>query len=272
MGGRNASEGGERGEMRMQVVALANWKGGVGKTTSAANLALALAERAQRVLLVDLDPQANLTEAFGHVSSPERGVWTVLGGDDGVGLEDVLLDVAPSVSLAPASEALADLTWSLVRAPDYRTRLRDALEAVADRFDVALLDTPPGIGLWPGLALLSADAVVIPTRPHDSDVLATGKLVDYIEQEIRPANSGLRVAGALVTQVQSRWRLARETREGLGSDEIPVFETEIPASVRVAATVRHGAPLYALRPDHKVSAAYRRAADELRTRLQGVAA
>ena len=198
----------------MRVVALANWKGGVGKTTSAASLGLALSERGHRVLLVDLDPQANLTEAFGHVAGVERGVWTVLGAD-GAELGDVLLEVAPGVALAPASEALADLTWSLVRDPDYRTRLRDALATVADRFDFALLDTPPGIGLWPGLALLSAEAVVMPTRPHDSDVLATGKLADYIEQEIRPANPELRVAGALVTQVQPR-ALARETRAGPG--------------------------------------------------------
>ena len=257
--------------MSMQVVALANWKGGVAKTTSAANLALALAEGGRRVLLVDLDPQANLTEAFGHVAGVERGVWTVLA-EDGVELGDVLLEVAPGVALAPASEALADLSWSLVRDPNYRTRLRDALATVAERFDVALVDTPPGIGLWPGLALLSADAVIMPTRPHDSDVLATGKLADYIEQEIRPSNPTLRMAGALVTQVQPRWRLARETRAGLGSDEIPVFATEIPASVRVAETLRHGAPLYALRPDHKVSAAYRQVAGELLERLQGVAA
>jgi chromosome partitioning protein len=255
----------------MQVVALANWKGGVGKTTSAANLALLLRERRVRVLLVDLDPQANLTESFGHLRAPELGVAKVLGGD--VGLADVLLEVAPAVQLAPSSEALADLTWSLVRASDYRTRLRVALAHVEDRFDLALIDTPPGIGLWPGLALLSADAVVIPTRPHDSDVLATGKLVDYIEAEIRPANPGLRVLGALVTQVHPRWRLARETRAGLGSDEIPLFVTEIPASVRVAASLRTGAPLAARRPDHRVSMAYRRVASELLDRLgQEVAA
>ncbi len=96
------------------------------------------------------------------------------------------------------------------------------------------------MGLWPGLALISATAVMIPTLPHDSDVMATGKFCDHLEEEIWPDNPGLRVLGALITRSQPRWRIRRATRHRLSLDAIPVFDAEIPASVEVAAALRSG--------------------------------
>lgn len=254
----------------MEVLAFTNWKGGVAKTTSVANLGPALAERGRRVLLVDLDPQANLTEAFGFLDEPAIGVHDLLDGAGGHDPAEALLAVGPGVELLPGSERLGDLAWRLVGEHDYQDRLRQVLEPLDERYDLALIDTPPGIGLWPGLALLAADAVLIPTRPHDSDVLATGKIADYIESDIRPANPGLRLLGALVTQSQSRWRLLRDTRRRFALDDVEVLENEVPASVRAASALRSGRPTFWLEPDGKVAMAYRRVAEELLAKLERV--
>ncbi|MDQ3092798.1 MAG: ParA family protein [Actinomycetota bacterium] len=256
----------------VQAIAFANWKGGVGKTTSVANVGAALAERGRRVLLVDLDPQANLTEGFGLLEEPAHTVGELLEGRDGVAPESSVRSLGPGLDLLASSAELGDLAWSLVEDPDYRERLPAILRALGDHYDFALLDTPPGLGLWPGLALLAADAVVVPTRPHDLDVMATGKLYDYIEAEIRPRNPGLRVVGALVTQGGSRWRLLRDTRRRLRLDEINALETEIPASVKVAAAPRAGKPTLWLEPDGKVAYAYRRATDEVLVSIEAIAA
>jgi chromosome partitioning protein len=255
----------------MATIALANWKGGVGKTTSAANLAAAMAEQGRRVLLIDLDPQANLTEGFGFLEEPARAVSDLLADPSTIAPEDVL-EVGPGVGLIPSSVALGDLAWDLVREPDYQDRLAQVVAIVAEGYDVVLIDTPPGMGLWAGLALLAADAVVIPTRPHDSDVMATGKLCDYIETEIRVTNPRLQVLGALVTQGHSHWRLLRTTQRRLELDKVETLEAQIPAAVSVAAAPRTGKPMLWLEPDGKVACAYRRAAAEVLERLEAVPA
>jgi chromosome partitioning protein len=253
----------------VKTIALANWKGGVGKTTSTANLGAALAERGKGVLLVDLDPQANLTEAFGLHEDPHSSIAELLA-DPARADEDDVAEVGPRLGLVPSSAEMGDLAWELVREPDYQERLTRVLAALGERYEWALVDTPPGVGLWPGLALLAADAVVIPTRPHDADVMATGKLCDYIEADIRPTNPNLRVLGALVTQAQSRWRLLKATRRRFELDAIDVLEAEIPASVSVAAAPRSGKPTLWLEPDSKVAYAYRRAAGELLGKIESV--
>ncbi len=257
----------------MTTIALANWKGGVGKTTSCANLGAALAEWGRRVLLVDLDPQANLTEAFGLFDEREPSIGDLLADPARAGAEAVV-ELAPRVGLVPSSAALGDLTWQLAREPDYEERLARVLAAVRDEvhYELVLVDTPPGVGLWPGLALLTAAAVVIPTRPHDSDVMATGKLCDYIDTEIRPRNPDLRVLGALVTQTGRRWRLLGAARRRLELDRIDTFDVDIPAAVAVAAAPRTGQPTFWLEPDGKVAYAYRAAASELVAKLDPVTA
>lgn len=256
----------------MQTLVFANWKGGVGKTTSVANVGAVLAERGHQVLLVDLDPQANLTEGFGLLEEPELAIGELLGVAGPSAAPEAIVPIEQGLDLLPTSDALADLAWQLVGEADYQERLRRVLDVVRDRYAYALIDTPPGIGLWSGLALLSGDAVVIPTRPHDADVMATGKLCDYIEEEIRPSNPGLLVLGALVTQAQTRWRLFRTTQRSLQRDEIDVLATEIPVSVAVGAAPRTGRPIVWLEPDGRPAAAYRRVTDELLARLAQVAA
>ena len=195
------------------MVALANHKGGVTKTTSTANLGATLAEAGRRVLIVDCDPQANLSEAFG---------W----GEElpGERLEDLLANpaaasrYAPPVALQPdvasglewrerlriipSTDALADIAADLpvTGGPGYEMRLREVLDPLRERFDLVLLDTPPGLGTLSGMAVLAADGLLIPALAADLDVRGAGKLYDLVEGEI----PGLRILGVLLAASERR--------------------------------------------------------------------
>ena len=255
----------------MQVIAVANHKGGVGKTTTVANLGPALAERGLRVLLVDLDPQANLTEAFGRGEGEGATIEELLG-DPALDVSAAAEGVAERLWLLPASEALVESTWILPREAGYETRLRDLLAGGAEIYDVVLVDTPPGLGVLPGLALFAADAVLVPALPAAFDVRGAGRLVDYVEDEVLPDRPGLRVLGVLITQADARWRLVRAARRRLGADDMRPFATAIPRAVAVGEAPAFGRPTFALEPDGRVACAYRRAAAELLERLDSAGA
>jgi chromosome partitioning protein len=254
------------------VIVLANHKGGVTKTTSTANLAAMLAEAGRRVLIVDCDPQANLSEAFG---------WSV--DIPGERLEDLLEDpgaawrYAPPVALQPdvmpelswrerlriipSTDALADVGADLpaMAGPGHELRLREVLEPLRDRFDLILLDTPPGLGTLSGIAVLAADGLLIPALAADLDVRGAGKLYDLVEGEI----PGLRILGVLIAASERRWRITRDASHRMEADAMRVLPVRVPRAVRVASAPRYRAPTAVLEPDSMVSHAYRRLADHL---------
>jgi chromosome partitioning protein len=254
------------------VIVLANHKGGVTKTTSTANLGALFAEVGLRVLLVDCDPQANLSETFG---------WTE--DRPGERLEDLLEnpeashrfappaalreEVAPSLEwrerlrIIPTTDALADVAADLPGAvgPGYESRLREVLEPLRGSFDVILLDTPPGLGTLPGLALLAADGLLIPALAADLDVRGAGKVYDLVETQL----PDLRILGVLVAASESRWRITREAVERMASDSMRVLPVWVPRSVRVASAPRHQAPTAVLEPDSMVTHAYRKIVEQL---------
>jgi chromosome partitioning protein len=254
------------------VIALANHKGGVTKTTSTANLGAMFAEAGQRVLLVDCDPQANLSETFG---------W----GEDRPGerLEDLLArpqaadrytppvalqkDAAPKLAwrkqlrIIPATDALADVAADLpaTAGPGYETRLREVLEPLRQRFDLILLDTPPGLGTLSGMAILAADGLLIPALAADLDVRGAGKVYDLVESEL----PHLRVLGVLIAASERRWRITRDASARMAADQMQVLPIHVPRAVRVASAPRYGAPTAVLEPDSIVSHAYRSLAQHL---------
>ena len=246
------------------VIVLANHKGGVTKTTSTANLGATLAEAGRRVLIVDCDPQANLSEAFGWVEE--------LPGER---LEDLLAnpaaalrpDVAPGLAwrerlrIIPSTDALADVAADLpvTGGPGYELRLREVLEPLREQFDLVLLDTPPGLGTLSGMAVLAADGLLIPALAADLDVRGAGKLYDLVEGEI----PGLRILGVLLAASGRRWRVTRDATDRMTADEMRVLPVQVPRAVRVASAPRHRAPTVVLEPDSMVSHAYRQLAHHL---------
>jgi chromosome partitioning protein len=254
------------------VVVLANHKGGVTKTTSTANLGAMFAEAGRRVLLVDCDPQANLSEAFGwREDRPGERLEDLLAHPDAMELyvPPVALqpDVAPRLAwreqlrLIPATDALADIAADLpaIVGAGYENRLREVLDPVRDQFDVILLDTPPGRGNLSGMAVLAADGLLIPSLAADLDVRGAGKLYDLAEGEI----PDLRILGVLIAASDRRWQITRDAAARMAADHMRVLPLSVPRAVRVASAPRFRAPTAVLEPDSMVTHAYRQLAQLL---------
>lgn len=263
-----------------QVIALANHKGGVGKTTGTANLGAALAQLGESVLLIDADPQANLGEAFGLDDDTAPGlrledilavemwseppqVWdSRMDPDSG---EPIAL--AGGVHIVPCTDALATTSASLALEEGSEQRLRDVVDLYRQRYDWILIDTPPGLGVLSSMAMLAADWVIVPARPADFDINGAVKVADLLEDEIVEFNPDVRLLGVLIGQVDRRWNLGHDTRSALRQADIERFDVEIPFAVRVGSAPRYSAPTVVLEPDSRVGRAYQRLARDLVARL-----
>jgi chromosome partitioning protein len=225
------------------VYAIANQKGGVGKTTTAVNLAACVAEAGYESLLVDIDPQSNATIGLGVGKDSPKTVYDVLLGD--VTLPDVL--VATTIEhlwLAPAGPDLAGATVELPRMPGSETRLRDALGDVRDRYAFTLLDCPPSLGPLTVNALVAADRVIVPVQAEYFALEGLAGLLDTLSLVQRELNPRLTVAGMLLTMHDGRTRLAQEVEREV-RDHFPelVFDTVIPRNVRVGEAPSFGKPV-----------------------------
>jgi chromosome partitioning protein len=225
------------------VYAIANQKGGVGKTTTAVNLAACVAEAGYESLLVDIDPQSNATIGLGVGKDSPKTVYDVLLGD--VTLPDVL--VATTIEhlwLAPAGPDLAGATVELPRMPGSETRLREALGDVRDRYAFTLLDCPPSLGPLTVNALVAADRVIVPVQAEYFALEGLAGLLDTLSLVQRELNPRLTVAGMLLTMHDGRTRLAQEVEREV-RDHFPelVFDTVIPRNVRVGEAPSFGKPV-----------------------------
>ena len=225
------------------VYALANQKGGVGKTTTAVNLAACVAEAGYETLLVDIDPQANATIALGIGKDAPRTVYDVLVGD--VSLEDVVVPTElDRLALAPAGPDLAGATVELPRAAGSELRLRDALSGVRERYAFTLLDCPPSLGPLTVNALVAADRVIVPVQAEYFALEGLAGLLDTLSLVQRELNPKLTVAGMLLTMYDGRTRLAQDVEREI-REHFPelVFDTVIPRNVRVGEAPSFGKPV-----------------------------
>jgi chromosome partitioning protein len=247
------------------VYAIANQKGGVGKTTTAVNVAACIAEAGYETLLVDVDPQGNATTGLG-VDRDGQGLYEVL---DGVvtALEAAKPTAIEHLSLLASTPDLAGATMELPRLPGSETRLRDALAGVRERYAYTLLDCPPSLGPLTVNALVAADRVIVPVQTEYFALEGLAGLLDTLSLVQRELNPRLTVAGMLLTMHDGRTKLAqdveREVREHFPS---LVFDTVIPRNIRLGEAPSFGRPVIHHDPYCAGSEAYFALAKEVASR------
>jgi len=255
--------------MGARIVSLVNQKGGVGKTTTAVSLAVALARRGQRVLLVDLDPQANATSALGVLRSDRPGVYDALL--DETPIDECIARVeAEGVDLVPSSAELSGAEVELVPVLARERRLVNALQPVRERYDWVLIDCPPSLGLLTINALTASDSVIIPVQCEYMALEGLSRLMETLELVRRNLNPGLYILGVVLTMFDPRTRLAQQVVDEVRGHFPQTFATIIPRSVRLSEAPSHGQSIFRYDPGGRSAAAYEAVASELLERV-GVA-
>lgn len=257
--------------MNTQIIAIANQKGGVGKTTTCANLGIGLAQAGKKVLLIDSDPQGSLSISLGN-PQPDKLPFTLSDAmgrilmDEPIRPGEGILHHPEGVDLLPANIELSGMEVSLVNAMSRETILRQYLDTVKGQYSHVLIDCQPSLGMLTVNALATANRVLIPVQAEYLPAKGLEQLLSTVNKVKRQINPKLQIDGILLTMVDTRTNIAKDMSTMLRSIygcKIKVFSTEIPHSVRAKESSIEGRSIYAYDPGGKVAEAYQNLTKEV---------
>ena len=257
--------------MNTQIIAIANQKGGVGKTTTCANLGIGLAQAGKKVLLIDGDPQGSLTISLGN-PQPDKLPFTLSDAmgkilmDQPIRPGEGILHHAEGVDLMPADIQLSGMEVSLVNAMSRETILRQYLDTLKGQYSHILIDCQPSLGMLTVNALAAANRIIIPVQAEYLPAKGLEQLLSTVNKVKRQINPKLRIDGILMTMVMPRTNISKEitaTVKSAYGQKIKVFDTEIPHSIRAVEATAEGKSIFAYDKSGKVAVAYEQFAKEV---------